>query len=110
MEKDDIKLLEEIRNTFQNLSNELEKKIIGQKEIINYLFIILLARGHGLMIGVPGLAKTLLIKSSRFLAPFFSNKKLKFVSLIFLLNKDSNNPLKKFIFTIKLINFLVMID
>ena len=63
MEKDDIKLLEEIRNTFQNLSNELEKKIIGQKEIINYLFIILLARGHGLMIGVPGLAKTLLIKS-----------------------------------------------
>ena len=63
MEKDDTKLLEDIRNTFQNLSNELEKKIIGQKEIINYLFIILLARGHGLMIGVPGLAKTLLIKS-----------------------------------------------
>tara|TARA_E500000331_G_scaffold127146_1_gene124729 strand:+ start:65 stop:1063 length:999 start_codon:yes stop_codon:yes gene_type:complete len=63
MEKDDTKLLEDIRNTFQNLSNELEKKIIGQKEIINNLFIILLARGHGLMIGVPGLAKTLLIKS-----------------------------------------------
>lgn len=62
MVKDDLKLLKDVLQKFEKLSNELEKKIIGQKEIINFLFIILLAKGHGLMIGVPGLAKTLLIK------------------------------------------------
>ena len=63
MVKDDLKLLKDVLQKFENLSSELEKKIIGQKEIIDFLFIILLAKGHGLMIGVPGLAKTLLIKS-----------------------------------------------
>tara|TARA_A100001037_G_scaffold49189_4_gene41045 strand:- start:332 stop:1330 length:999 start_codon:yes stop_codon:yes gene_type:complete len=62
MVKDDLKLLKDVLQKFEKLSNELEKKIIGQKEIIDFLFIILLAKGHGLMIGVPGLAKTLLIK------------------------------------------------
>ncbi len=62
MVKYDLKLLKDVLQKFEKLSNELEKKIIGQKEIIDFLFIILLAKGHGLMIGVPGLAKTLLIK------------------------------------------------
>ena len=62
MVKDDLKLLKDVLQKFEKLKNELEKKIIGQKEIIDFLFIILLAKGHGLMIGVPGLAKTLLIK------------------------------------------------
>jgi len=63
MENNDVKLVEKLENKFEKLSNELEKKIIGQKEIIEHLLIILLSRGHGLIIGVPGLAKTLLIKS-----------------------------------------------
>ena len=43
MVKDDLKLLKDVLQKFEKLSNELEKKIIGQKEIIDFLFIILLA-------------------------------------------------------------------
>jgi MoxR-like ATPase len=40
---------------------QISKRVIGQKEIIDHLLITLFARGHGLFVGVPGLAKTLLI-------------------------------------------------
>jgi MoxR-like ATPase len=42
---------------------EISKRIIGQQEIIDHILIALLCRGHTLLVGVPGLAKTLLIKS-----------------------------------------------
>ena len=41
----------------------LSNVIVGQKDVIDHLFIALLCRGHVLLEGVPGLAKTLLIKS-----------------------------------------------
>ena len=41
----------------------VSKVIIGQKDVIDHLFIALLCRGHVLLEGVPGLAKTLLIKT-----------------------------------------------
>jgi MoxR-like ATPase len=40
---------------------EIKKRVIGQREVIDHLLITLFARGHGLFVGVPGLAKTLLI-------------------------------------------------
>ena len=61
--KDDIKLVEQLRESRDAISAELGKRIIGQHEIIEHLLITLFCQGHALIIGVPGLAKTLLIKS-----------------------------------------------
>jgi len=59
----DIALVENLFKTRDVLNRELGKVIIGQREIIDQLLISLLCQGHCLLIGVPGLAKTLLIKT-----------------------------------------------
>ncbi len=59
----DVVLVERLFKTRELLNNELGKVIIGQREIIDQLLISLLCQGHCLLIGVPGLAKTLLIKT-----------------------------------------------
>jgi MoxR-like ATPase len=58
-----IKLLTDVKGTFQTLSKELKNRIIGQDEIVRDLFVALMVQGHVLMIGVPGLAKTLIVRS-----------------------------------------------
>tara|TARA_B100000686_G_scaffold352124_1_gene453039 strand:- start:1387 stop:2373 length:987 start_codon:yes stop_codon:yes gene_type:complete len=64
MPKDnDLKLVEKLRESRNIIDYELGKQIIGQKEIIEHIIIALLCKSHALVIGVPGLAKTLLIKS-----------------------------------------------
>ena len=60
---DNVKLLEKLETDKNNLFTEISKIIIGQETIINNLFIALLCKGHVLLEGVPGLAKTLLIKT-----------------------------------------------
>ena len=47
----------------ENLTAEIRKKIVGQDEVVDLLLLALLAQGHGLFIGVPGLAKTRLIST-----------------------------------------------
>jgi MoxR-like ATPase len=59
----DVKLVEDLNATISKLKKEIGKVIIGQDEVINNLLISLLCRGHCLLVGVPGLAKTLLIKT-----------------------------------------------
>ena len=59
----DIERAEAIANAFQTIKKELARVIVGQDDIIEQLLIALFARGHCLLIGVPGLAKTLLIKT-----------------------------------------------
>lgn len=59
----DVHLVELLNDTVKNIKEEIGKVIIGQHEIIDQLLISLLARGHCLLVGVPGLAKTLLIKT-----------------------------------------------
>jgi MoxR-like ATPase len=59
----DVKLAETINKAFITIKNELSRVIIGQDDIIEQLLISLFARGHCLLIGVPGLAKTLLIRT-----------------------------------------------
>ncbi len=59
----DIEAVEGLKQAFIDIKNEIAKVIIGQDEVIEHLLISLLARGHCLLIGVPGLAKTLLIKT-----------------------------------------------
>ena len=59
----DIELAKNLQETHQNILEEIGKVIVGQKEIITDLLLSLFCNGHCLLIGVPGLAKTLLIKT-----------------------------------------------
>jgi MoxR-like ATPase len=69
----DLQTITELAATRKQLMSEIGKVIIGQKEVIDQLLTCLFARGHALLMGVPGLAKTLLIQSlSELLALRFS--------------------------------------
>lgn len=59
----DAKSVARLAESYSRLCSEIAKVIVGQKAVIEHLFITLLAKGHCLLIGVPGLAKTLLIKT-----------------------------------------------
>jgi MoxR-like ATPase len=62
-ESKDLDLLEELSAARERILQEIGRSIIGQTEIIHHILIALLCKGHTLLVGVPGLAKTLLIKS-----------------------------------------------
>lgn len=55
--------VESIRINFHLIANELEKIIVGQEILIRHIFICLLCGGHALIEGVPGLGKTLIVRS-----------------------------------------------
>ena len=59
----DVKLAKTLQESHQNILEEIGKVIVGQKEIISNLLLSLFSNGHCLLVGVPGLAKTLLIKT-----------------------------------------------
>ena len=60
---DDVAAIDELGKTYEAFRRELSKTIVGQDEVIEKLAICLFARGHALLMGVPGLAKTLLVSS-----------------------------------------------
>src|SRR5260370_35611882 len=57
------KSVSELIDKLSDLKKEIKKVIVGQDEIIDQLLITFLAGGHGLVEGVPGLAKTLMIRT-----------------------------------------------
>ncbi len=59
----DVELLERLAGARARVEEELAKQIVGQKHVIEVLLIAILAGGHALLVGVPGLAKTLLVSS-----------------------------------------------
>ena len=59
----DVKAVQALQKGFDGVKSEIAKVIIGQQTIIEHIVIAMLVRGHCLLIGVPGLAKTLLIKT-----------------------------------------------
>ncbi len=61
--KNDIELVEKLKLSVEKIKTEISKVIVGQEETIEQILISLLAKGHCLLVGVPGLAKTLLIKT-----------------------------------------------
>jgi MoxR-like ATPase len=61
--KTDVEALENLVHNYKNLTSEIRKVIIGQDDIIKFVLISIFSNGHCLLIGVPGLAKTLLIKT-----------------------------------------------
>jgi len=62
-EGDNAELLDTAKQKYQDLLQEVHRVIIGQDDVVQNLVSALFARGHCLLIGVPGLAKTLLVKS-----------------------------------------------
>jgi MoxR-like ATPase len=62
MQAGDVAAIDELRRDYQRLREDLSKVIVGQQQVIEQLAICLFARGHALLMGVPGLAKTLLIR------------------------------------------------
>lgn len=60
---DDKEALSMLENSIMKIKTELKKKIVGQQNVIDDLLACFLSGGHCLLIGVPGLAKTMLIQS-----------------------------------------------
>jgi len=56
-------IVERIGQASERMFNELRKAIVGQGDVVEQIITTLLARGHCLLVGVPGLGKTLLVKS-----------------------------------------------
>ncbi len=59
----DVQLLERASDVSAAMRREVEKKIVGQREVVDEMLVALLANGHALLVGVPGLAKTLLVQT-----------------------------------------------
>jgi MoxR-like ATPase len=58
---DDVEAVQRLNLAYQKITAELAKVIVGQQQVVEELLISMFARGHCLLVGVPGLAKTLMI-------------------------------------------------
>lgn len=61
--KSDVELANELSSSYKKLTEEISQVIIGQDEVVRLVLTGILSRGHCLLVGVPGLAKTLLIQT-----------------------------------------------
>jgi MoxR-like ATPase len=59
----DVELLERAAKASQELHEAIGHKVVGQESVVDLMLVALLSRGHALLVGVPGLAKTLLVAS-----------------------------------------------
>jgi len=59
----DLEAVAEIARARAEIRREVEKRIVGQHRVVDHLLVALFARGHCLFVGVPGLAKTMLIQT-----------------------------------------------
>lgn len=59
----DKEVLDQLVVKYQDLKNEIHKVIVGQDEVVDQVLISIFSRGHCLLVGVPGLAKTLLVNT-----------------------------------------------
>ena len=63
LSRDDLQALEKLRDSSTRVRAEVRKVIVGQDEVVEQALIAILAHGHALLEGVPGLAKTLLVST-----------------------------------------------
>ncbi len=63
LKDDDVQAVQKLNEAYQRITGELGKVIVGQQEVIEQLMTAMFAAGHCLLVGVPGLAKTLMIRS-----------------------------------------------
>ncbi len=61
--KSDVEAVDALAQTYQTLSAEIGKVIVGQDDVVRAVIISLFSNGHSLLVGVPGLAKTLLVST-----------------------------------------------
>ena len=59
----DLEILDRLKQGYQKIKSQLAKIIVGQDQVIDEVAIAVFSRGHVLLVGVPGLAKTLLVSS-----------------------------------------------
>ena len=63
MSKSDIETVERFQQSFNTIKAELHKVIVGQEKVMEELLIAIFSRGHCLLVGVPGLAKTMMVST-----------------------------------------------
>jgi len=63
VEGDDVEIVKALKEAYEGMTRQLANVIVGQKKVIEEVLITIFCRGHGLLIGVPGLAKTLLVST-----------------------------------------------
>src|SRR5882757_10959705 len=61
--QDDLEAIRRLRDAFNDIKKQLSRVIVGQDQVIEELLIALFSRGHCILEGVPGLAKTLMIST-----------------------------------------------
>lgn len=61
--KSDVEAVDALAQAYKDLKNEIGKVIVGQDEVVKMVLISLFSNGHSLLVGVPGLAKTLLVST-----------------------------------------------
>lgn len=59
--EDQVQLINQLKGRYEDLKREISRKIVGQDEVVNKILISIFSNGHCLLIGVPGLAKTLMV-------------------------------------------------
>lgn len=59
----DVEAIKHLQNKYQELKANIAKVVVGQDEVVSQLVMAILCNGHSLLVGVPGLAKTLLVKT-----------------------------------------------
>ncbi|HYH67347.1 MAG TPA: MoxR family ATPase [Urbifossiella sp.] len=62
-ESNDVQMIEKLRTAHQRLRKEIGKVIIGQEQVVDQLLMAIFCRSHALLMGVPGLAKTLMVST-----------------------------------------------
>ncbi|MEZ4894367.1 MAG: MoxR family ATPase [Saprospiraceae bacterium] len=61
--KSDVETVDALAQAYKDLSDEIGKVIVGQEDVVRAVIISLFSNGHALLVGVPGLAKTLLVST-----------------------------------------------
>ncbi len=62
-QSEDLRAVEMLREKYERIRGELSKVIVGQDEVVEQILVCIFSRGHCLLVGVPGLAKTLMIST-----------------------------------------------
>ncbi len=60
---DDLQAVDRLKDAYQRLRDEVGRVIVGQQDVIEQVLVAVFCRGHALLVGVPGLAKTLLVST-----------------------------------------------
>jgi len=59
----DVEAADALKQSFEKLQNEIAKVVVGQEEVVKLVLTAIFCQGHSLLVGVPGLAKTLLVQT-----------------------------------------------